>query len=164
MTTGITSDDIAESNGSSLGPGYFAARRIMERLMKDADQFDWSPIIKKAQDNFYEGLLSAVEGSLVYDAESNVQGHIRQMVDDTVRAILIGERWALERYPLAKYYDGASLRRLILRRAGTELLALHDAEDQWGNTRERQNNTVWDDERDACLREMYRHWHREEEL
>ena len=156
----ITPDDIADNNGGILGPAYFAARRVMDKTMEGAVHFDWSPILKRARDDFYEKLLETVQDHLISDTESNVQGHIRQMVDETVRAILSGEEWALRAYPLSQYYDGAVLRRQILRTAGRELLALHDSEDQWGNKRARDNNAVYDIERDACAREVYREWNR----
>lgn len=47
------------------------------------------------------------------DTEYNAANAIRSMVNDTVKALLSGEKWAMERYPLAARYDAEKVRAAI---------------------------------------------------
>lgn len=119
---GFAPADLVEAESYSvLGPAYFAGRRIAEAATTHLTPEALRPIVKKAADDLYEQLLNAVEASIMFDTESNVQGSIRRMVDQTVQAILDGKAWALERYPFANDHDGKAIREAIFAQCGDRL-------------------------------------------
>ena len=126
---GFTAEDIAQGQEySSLGPGYFAGKRLAEMALTNMKPEDVQPILKKAADDFYALMLESVENALKIDDENNVQSKIRAMLDDTVRALLTGQKWALERYPLANYYDGAAIREAIFAQCKDQMVDARVAE------------------------------------
>jgi len=152
----ITEEDRKEASGyDTLGPGYFTARRIMDGLLADGEELGWDGLIKKASDGLYETLLDTVQNHLIADARGNVAGHIRRMVEGTVQAIIRGEEWALRQYPLARYHDGATIRRAILKHCGPELLFRTAREDSFGSPLQPQSEK-YAEERHAILTEVYR--------
>ena len=96
-----------------LGPAYFSARRMADAALADFTNQHLRGLVKTSVDAFYEKLQEAVENSIISDAERNIQGHIWRTVDDTVKALLSGERWALERYCLGSRYDHDKVRKAI---------------------------------------------------
>jgi hypothetical protein len=111
---GFTPHDVLEGEQcATLGPAYFAARRMSETIMAKMEPDILEPLIKQFSDALYEKASEAFTEHLLYDAEQNVQGGIWRMVDQTVTALLTGSEWALERYPLAKYHDGQAVRKAI---------------------------------------------------
>lgn len=106
-----------------LGPGYFAARKSAAKFVDgfDADQFE--PIVKKASEDFYQKLLDDVQSYLASNVEDNLQGEIWRGVDDGVKALLTGEKWALTRYALTDRHDGAKLREAICKHIPAELMS-----------------------------------------
>lgn len=115
----LTTEDLEQSAKSPvLGPAYFAARRVSEAVMKDFDPEAFKPILDKITQQINDELWGKVESCLLCDTECNIQGHIHRMVDDTVRAILKGDHWALERYAAAKNHDGEAVRAAVLKHGG----------------------------------------------
>lgn len=104
-----------------LGPAYFDARAVAKRIMEgfQADQFE--PVLKSLVDEAYSKLLDAVQSHLMSDAEINIQGEIWRMVDASVKALLTGERWALERHALGDRYDHDKLREAVAKHVPVEL-------------------------------------------
>lgn len=122
-TLGLTPEDVAEAQGYSvLGPGYFAARRFMDHVLRGDEAPLFADLVKKAADDLYEQALEAFQASLISDASSNIGGHILRMVEDTVHALITGEEWALRQYPLTEDYDGLKLRAALLRHCGARML------------------------------------------
>jgi hypothetical protein len=70
-------------------------------------------IVKVVTDKIREKVWDDFRDYLVMDTEQNAAGAIRGMVTDTVKALLSGDRWALERYPLAASYDADKIRAAI---------------------------------------------------
>lgn len=96
-----------------LGPQYFAARDIAQAFMEKFSAEQFEPLLKRFSEEFYCKAKDDFETYLMSDAESNIHNSIRYLLDDTVKALLTGKEWALERYPLAKYHDGEEMRKAI---------------------------------------------------
>lgn len=104
-----------------LGPHYFAARAAAEEFMAKFEPEHFKPLIKKAADEFYSQMQESLEASLLSDVESNIQGTIWRQIDDSVRALMGGERWALERYALGTRYDCDKIREAVAKHIPAEL-------------------------------------------
>lgn len=87
----------------TLGPAYFEARPIVERLMANFEAEHFKPIVDACVKEFQDRMWDSVRDHLLNDTEMNIHGHVYRMVDDCVAAILSGERWAIERYALGSY-------------------------------------------------------------
>ena len=119
MTEAIfTEADIASGfNHPALGPEYFAARSFMGRFAAGWQEEHLKPladsITKEVTDRIREKLWDDMRDYLISDTEINAQGAICSMVNDTVKALLSGEKWALERYPLAQRFEAEKIRAAI---------------------------------------------------
>lgn len=125
---GIEPQDVAKANDGyqTLGPAYFAARRIAEKLFKNDESMlegeqSFKKIVDEVVEKVREGLYDYVEGHILSDLECNVQGKVYHLVDDTVKALLTGERWALERYVLAQEYNSVHVRKAVAAHIPDEL-------------------------------------------
>lgn len=87
----------------TLGPAYFEARPIVDRLMVKFEAEHFKPIVDACVKEFQDRMWDSVRDHLLSDTEMNIHGHVYRMVDDCVAAILSGERWAIERYALGSY-------------------------------------------------------------
>lgn len=106
-----------------LGPVYFSARDFAERLMANFDEAAFKPLLEKAAKDFQQKLWDDVQDHLRLDSECNVQGFIWHEVDNIVKYLLSGERWAMERYALGPRYDCEKVRAAVAQHLGPELLA-----------------------------------------
>ena len=119
----ITPEDVAQSDGyETLGPGYFAARRIAEQLMAGVESDPFKKVAEKVTDDIRTAVYEYVEDHMRSDMESNLKSHIVDMVDSTVKALLTGEKWAMERYPLSTRYDAVDMRAACAKHGGEPLL------------------------------------------
>jgi nucleoid DNA-binding protein len=105
-----------------LGPAYFAARRAAEALMQGVEDAPLKRVVDKVGEDMRQALYTYVEDYLRSDLEQNLQGHIRDMVERTVRALLTGEAWAIQQYPMAQYHDGEKIRGAVAKHGGEPLL------------------------------------------
>ena len=122
----FTAEDFAQADGyPTLGPEYFAARRVMERFMAGWQEEHLKPladaICKEVTDRIREKVWDDFRDYLLMDTETNAQGAIRDMVHRTVEALLSGEKWAMERYPLANNYGAQKVRAAIAEHVGDEI-------------------------------------------
>lgn len=88
---------------NTLGPAYFEARPIIERLMTNFEAEHFKPIVDACVKEFQCRMWDSVRDHLLSDTEMNIHGHVYRMVDDCVAAILSGESWAIQRYALGSY-------------------------------------------------------------
>ena len=114
----FTDEDIAFGESHPvLGPEYSAARSFMDRFSESFRDEHLQPmsdeIVKIITDKIREKVWDDFRDYLISDTEQNAAGAIRSMVNDTVKALLSGNRWALERYPLAARYDAEGVRKAI---------------------------------------------------
>lgn len=118
----MTAEDIAEAEKySSLGPAYFAAQRICKRAMVAFEAEHMKPLVEEFAKQVQDVLWDSVRDSLWDDTEMNLQGRMWDLVDRTVKALLTGEQWALERYALGSRYDCAAIRAAVASHIPTEL-------------------------------------------
>lgn len=118
----LTQEDIESGKDCPvLGPSYFAGRRVAERVMENLKDEMFKPLLDEFSKKFCDVLWDAVRDSLLSDTELNIQGHIYRQVDDCVRYLLSGERWAIERYALGERYDCDQVRAAIARHVPKEL-------------------------------------------
>ena len=114
----FTDEDIAFGERHPvLGPEYSAARSFMERFAESFRDEHLKPmadeITKLIGDQIRDRVWDDFRDFLLADVEQNAAGAIRGMVNDTVKALLSGDAWALERYPLAARYDAEKVRAAI---------------------------------------------------
>ncbi len=119
MTQTDYSEDVhaeAESH-PTLGGEYFEARNIAREFMahwteEHAAQLA-EAIVKPAVDAIYEKALDAFQDWLLINAEDNLQGAMRGMVEQTVNALLGGRKWANVKYLESPYEDGQKIRAAL---------------------------------------------------
>lgn len=104
-----------------LGPNYFAAREVAEAFMAKFEVDHFKPLLKKAADELYSQMQESLESYLLGDVESNIQGTIWRQIDDSVKAILSGEKWAVSKYMLGERYDCDKVREAVAKVIPKEL-------------------------------------------
>ena len=120
MDLTFTDDDIAI--GRTLGPEYRASQRFAEGVMKGFQEEHLQPIIKMIIDQVTDKLWDVARDYLLADTETNVAGAVRDMVNQTVDALLTGKKWAMDRYLYADYSRGEDIRKAVAAHGGDELL------------------------------------------
>ena len=104
-----------------LGPHYFAARAAAEEFMAKFEAEHFKPLAERFAEEFRDKLWGDIESWMLTDVESNLQGTIWRQIDDSVKALLSGERWALERYALGERYDHEKIRAAVAKQVPEEL-------------------------------------------
>jgi len=104
-----------------LGPHYFVARDVVDKFMAQFEPGPFDQIIKKAADDLYLSLHERLENFLLSDVESNLQGTLWRQIDESVKALLSGEKWALERYALGSKYESEKIREAVAKHIPKEL-------------------------------------------
>lgn len=123
MSEPFTTADLAQGEATPiLGPAYFAARRASEAIMAGLEGPELKPVMDKATDKIRQALYDYVEDYIKGDLEINFQSYIQEMVGRTVQALLTGEAWALQQYPMAQYHDGEKIRAAVAKHGGEPLL------------------------------------------
>ena len=119
----ITPDDVDHARHyETLGPAYFAARRVAEKVMAGVEAEPLQKVAAKVVDDVRDAVYEYVEDHMRSDLESNLQGYLVDMVDSTVKALLTGEEWAMKRYPLSTRYDAVDVRAACAKHGGEPLL------------------------------------------
>lgn len=116
----FTDDDIAV--GKTLGPEYRASQRFAEGLMRGYREEHLEPLVKMVTNQFTDKLWDVARDYLLSDTETNVAGAVRDMVEQTIVALLTGKQWAMQRYPYADYTKGEEIRKAVAKHGGDELL------------------------------------------
>ena len=116
----FTDEDIAV--GPVLGPEYRASQRFAEGVMKDFQDEHLQPLMKIIADEVQDKLWDVARDWLLQDTETNVHGAVRDMVEQTINALLTGKEWAMQRYPYADYSKGEEIRKAVAVHGGDELL------------------------------------------
>lgn len=105
----------------TLGPAYFDARKMAERIASQFEAEHFKPLIDKMAEDFREKLWDDVRDYLLADTESNIQSETWRMVDNCVEAILGGHKWAMEKYALGSRYDCDKIRQAVAQHIPQEL-------------------------------------------
>lgn len=123
-----------------LGPHYFAARQTAEEFMNSFEPKHFEPMVRKAADAFMEQAQDALEAWFLSNVESNLHSTIWRQIDDSVKALLGGERWALERYALGERYDCEKIRAAVAAHIPAELQDARCKDLEAENKRLREHN------------------------
>lgn len=108
---------------SALGPSYFAASELCENFFSEWEPENLEGIAQKVAEEI-SGKIHNELRDFIWDGqlESSLQSKAYQMVDDTVKALLTGEKWAIDRYVMNdRYNDGAVLREKLARMIPQEI-------------------------------------------
>ena len=116
----FTDEDIAV--GPVLGPEYRASQRFAEGVMKGFQDEHLQPLMKIIADEVQDKLWDVARDWLLQDTETNVHGAVRDMVEQTINALLTGKEWAMQRYPYADYSKGEEIRKAVAKYGSDELL------------------------------------------
>lgn len=120
MTT-INENDVVQGQDNTLGPGYFSARRFAVSFVSGMKEEQFKPIIEKITKDIHTELWNKIADSMIYDIENSVQFHIWQTVDDIVKYLLGGTKWAMDKYALGERYDCDKVREAIAKHIPREL-------------------------------------------
>ena len=119
----FTDDDLRRAaTAPTLGPAYFASRRMAEALMEGCEPAPFAAVVKKCVDEIQTAVYQHAEDWMRSDMEDNLRLHMSQMVERTVTALLTGEEWAMRQYPLSQYHDGEKIREAVAKHGGDALL------------------------------------------
>jgi hypothetical protein len=119
----FTERDQQQSERSSLGPHYFASRRIVDAALAPLTSADAKEIAETVAKQIYDRIQEVAEESLWMDAEMNLQSKMWRMVDEIVKGILGGDRGAVERYALGERYRCEDVRKAIAAHFPQEIMA-----------------------------------------
>lgn len=123
MTDVFTAEDLEKAaHHETLGPAYFASRRVAETLMLGAESDPLKSVVKKCTEEIKQAAYAYIEAHILSDLECNLQHHIQCMTERSVQALLTGEEWAMRQYPFAKYHDGEAVRAAVAKHGGEPLL------------------------------------------
>lgn len=118
----FTEKDLAEGAESlTLGPAYFAARRVCRAHLEAFEAEHMRPLIDAAAKQFTDTLWDSVRDYLWSDTESNLQGRMWRMTDQCVQALLSGEGWAINKYALGERYECDKVRAAVAKHVPEEL-------------------------------------------
>lgn len=123
---GYTDEIIAEADKHpTLGAEYFAARKASDRFLahwqeEHAAQLA-EAIVKPILDTAYDKVLDVFRDFLLSDTESNVADTMRRMVEDSVKALIGGQKWANVKYIQCEYGDGQKVRETLAKLYSDEI-------------------------------------------
>lgn len=110
----ITDAHVAEAEKfQTLGPAYFCSREVVERAMAGVQASDLRPLLDAFVTQFSDAVWSGMQDHLLNDTEMNLHGAMYRQVDDIVKYMLSGEKWAVEKYALGDRYDCENVRAAI---------------------------------------------------
>ena len=118
MSDGYTDEITAEANAyPKLGAEYFAAREVAERFMahwteQHAEQFA-EAIVKPVIDQVTEKVWDAFRDYLMSDTEQNIHTEMQRMVENSVLALIGGQKWANVKYISPEGYQTEKVRETL---------------------------------------------------
>lgn len=116
-------EDDVSADCKTVGPEYFASRRLAEAMMRKFEAEHLKSIVDMISTAVSDKLWDDVRDYLLQDTESNIQGAVENMVQQTIDALLTGKEWAMRRYPYAEYSRGEEIRKAVAVHGGDVLLA-----------------------------------------
>lgn len=109
----------------NIEPEWTRGHALAEQVMAKFKAEHFEPLAKLVMDYVGDKLWDMLRDHLIQDTEENVAGYVRDRVESTVRALLTGEQWALNKYVLEArtYQNGQEIRAAIARLIPVELQA-----------------------------------------
>lgn len=142
-------DDVIEeaSKYQTLGPAYFEARKVAERVLANFEAEHFKPLVDSVVKEINDKIWESVQDCLLCDTEMNIQGEIWRTVDECVAALLGGKKWAFDKYVLGERYDCDEIRAVVAKHIPAELqdARIKDLEAENASLKER---IEWLDRRD----------------
>jgi|UniRef100_A0A6H1ZB27 hypothetical protein len=126
MTVSYSAEITTEAQAyPTLGAEYFAAREVAERFLQHwqeehAEQMA-EAIVKPVLDAVQEKVWDAFRDFLLADAEQNLQSEMRRMVENSVRALIGGEKWANVKYIEYPHGEGKKVRETLAKLYSDEI-------------------------------------------
>lgn len=121
-----SAETTAEANSHpSLGAEYFAAREAAERFLahwqeEHAEQLA-EAIMKPVLDAVQDKVWDAFRDWLLSDTEQNAQTEMKRMVEDSVMALIGGEKWANRKYISPEGYRTEKVRETLAKLYSDEI-------------------------------------------
>jgi type I site-specific restriction endonuclease len=108
-----------------LGAEYFAARDAAERFMahwkeEHAEQFA-EAILKPVMDLVTERVWDAFRDHLMMDTQSNIHTEMQRMVENSVAALIGGDKWANVKYISPEGYRTEKVRETLAKLYSDEI-------------------------------------------
>lgn len=101
----------------TLGAEYFEALDVAEKFLAHWNEDHAAKlseeIVKPLLDTIHERVHDAFRDYLLSDAEQNLQATMRCMVEDSVRALIGGEKWANAKYIETSFREGQKVRETL---------------------------------------------------
>lgn len=125
-TEGYTDEINAEANAyPRLGAEYFASREVAERFMahwseQHAEQFA-DAIIKPVIDQMTEKVWDAFRDFLLADTQQNIHTEMQRMVENSVLALIGGQKWANVKYISPEGYQTEKVRETLAKLYSDEI-------------------------------------------
>lgn len=137
----FTAKDILDGHRHpTLGPVYFAARRICETAMAEFEAEHLKPLVEAFKKEVETQLWESIHDSIWSDTEMNLQGTMWRMVDEIVRCILSDNRpWISQQYALGERYDCEAIRKTLALSIKDELASAFHADLQVENEKLRKD-------------------------
>jgi len=108
-----------------LGAEYFHAREFASGFMKHwQEEYATelaNDVIKPVLDGLYDKVLTAFQDHLFSDVEQNIQTEMRRMVEDSVKAVIGGKRWANVKYISIEGYETTKVRETLAKLYSDEI-------------------------------------------
>ena len=121
------SDDVTEKaeGHPSLGAEYFAADEAIKRFLSQwreehAEKLA-EEIMKPVLDAVHNRVWDSFRDFLLSDAEMNAQSEMRRMVEDSVRALIGGQKWANVKYISPEGYQTEKVRETLAKLYSDEI-------------------------------------------
>ena len=89
--------------------------------MAQFEETSLDPLVDKIRSAVDDAVFADLAEFLLQDTESNLQAHIHSIVGGTIRALLSGDKWAMQRYVLNDAYDAPKIRAAVAKHLGPEL-------------------------------------------
>lgn len=109
----------------NLGAEYFAAREAAERFLsvwkEEHAEHLAQEIMKPVLNAVQERVWDAFRDFLLSDTEQNAQGEMCRMVEDSVRALIGGEKWANVKYISPEGYRTEKVRETLAKLYSDEI-------------------------------------------
>lgn len=126
QATGYSPDVTEQANRSpSLGAEYFAAREASERFLahwqEEHAEHLAEAIMKPVLDAVRDKVWGAFRDWLLLDTEYNIQGAMTRMVEDSVKALIGGDRWANVKYISPEGYRTEKVRETLAKLYSDEI-------------------------------------------
>lgn len=96
-----------------FGPEYFDSMRVASNFIDKFQNEQFKPLVESISVQIQDKIWEQIVDYLLMDTESNLHSEMSRMVENTVKALLSGEEWALQRYTLGSKYDHDKIRKKI---------------------------------------------------